>query len=334
MSRSSQHKFPPATPSRDLIPEPESPRPALARPGLFRPQHALTAHSKAVLWALSATALYAVSAAMSKLALQQFNVLQVLFVRQLIVLLLVLPALVRTPDLIRRLHLPRLHALRLAGAFLALSCGMWAIALLPLTTAIVLGFSRALFVPLLAARFLAEPLTGRRFASLIIGFAGVLIVLRPHMAGFASTAILVPLLGAAGAAIATISVRRLSQTHDSQTLLTCQALFIGLLSGIPMFGLWKNPDAASLLLLLAIGLVSTAGQWMGIRALRAGDAGLVAGLDYLSLVHAAILGLVFFSEIPDPLTLAGAAIIIASATILSRTGTWNQLKENGSGRGT
>ncbi|HHS83087.1 MAG TPA: DMT family transporter [Devosia sp.] len=277
-------------------------------------------NSRPVLWALLATALYAVAAAMSKLALEQFNVLQILFLRQLVVLALVLPSLVRAPVPMLSMRQPQLHALRLAGAFLALSCSIWALALLPLTTAIVLGFSRALFVPLLAARFLAEPLTARRIMSLLAGFGGVMIVLRPHMEGFASAAILVPLLGAAGAAIATVSVRRLSQTHDSQTLLTYQALFVGLLAGLPMFGIWKTPDMASLGLLLAIGLVSTAGQWMGIRALRAGDASLVAGLDYLSLVHAAILGLVVFSEIPDPLTLAGAAIIIASATILARTG--------------
>ena len=99
----------------------------------------MTPNAKGVLLALAAAACFATTAAMVKVAVESFHVLQILFVRQMIVFATTFPTLARDfPDSLKT-NQPRLHAVRLTGAFTALVCGIWALSLLPLSTAVTLG---------------------------------------------------------------------------------------------------------------------------------------------------------------------------------------------------
>lgn len=268
---------------------------------------------KGVIWALLATGLFATVAAMAKVAVTEYHVLQILFFRQIVVFLSSLPSIAKSfPRSLKTRH-PGLHALRLAGAFVALSTSIWAVAVLPLTTAITLAFAQVFFVALLAMRFLGEPVGPHRIGAVIVGFIGVVVAMRPGVDGIFNAYALIPLVGALGAAFAVMSVRKLSQTESTATLLVYQALFVGLLAGIPLFWLWVTPDLTGLIFLLAMGVLATIGQWVGVRALRLGEASVIGNIQYTQLIYAAILGYALFGEIPDLHTLAGAAIIIASA---------------------
>lgn len=268
---------------------------------------------KGVLLALGASALFTISAAMTKLASADYNVLQILFVRQTIILIAVLPSLARNfPENLKTRHIG-LHGIRLSGAFIALAGGFWAVAVLPLTTATVLAFSSVFFTTLLAVAFLGERVGAPRIAAIAVGFAGVLIVVRPSVSGIADLHALIAIAAALGAATAKTSIRRLSKTDRTSTLLAYQAIFIGLLAGLPMAWLWVTPDWAGLILLVSIGVVSTLAQWVGVMALRSGEASLVTSVDYMQLIYAAILGYWLFLEWPDIYTLAGASLIVGSA---------------------
>lgn len=268
---------------------------------------------RGILWALLSTALFALVAAMAKFAVTEYHVLKILFFRQIVVFLSSLPQLARGfPGSLRTGH-PALHALRLLGAFTALSAGIWAVAVLPLTTATTLFFAQVFFVALLSMWVLKEPVGPHRIAAVVAGFAGVVVVMRPGMDGLFNPYALIPLLGAIGAAVAVTAVRRLSQTESTATLLAYQAVFVGLLAGVPMTWLWVTPDLPGLALLLAMGAVATTGQWVGVKALRHGEASAIGTIQYTQILYAAALGYALFGEIPDAYTLAGAAIIIASA---------------------
>lgn len=278
----------------------------------------MVANQRAVLLALVATAMFAIASAMVKKSVITYPVLQILFIRQIVVGLSVLPSAASTfPNNLRTRH-PGLHAIRLAGAFAALSMGIWAVAELPLTTATVLAFSQVFFVVLLAALFLKEQIHAYRIAAIVIGFFGVIVVVRPGTTAMLDHMVLIAIAGAAGAAVAIVSVRKLSQTESTETLLSYQALFVGLASGIPMLWLWVQPTLADFAFMLGIGIVSTIGQWLGIMSLRAGEASVVGSIEYMKLVYAAILGFLFFSEVPDKYTLAGAALIVISALFMLR----------------
>lgn len=276
----------------------------------------MSENARGMIWALLAAAVFTIAAAMAKVAVTEYHVLQILFFRQLVVFLSALPTIARTfPKSLRTEH-PTIHVFRLLGAFTALSCGIWAVAVLPLTTATTLAFAQVFFVALLAAWFLKEPVGPHRILAIIVGFIGVVIVMRPGLDGIVDVHALIPILSVIGAAVAVISVRRLSQTETTATLLVYQAVFVGALAGFPLIWLWKTPDLVGLVFLLSMGALAAVGQWVGVKALRLGEASVVGNIEYSKLIYAAILGFVLFGEIPDSTTIVGACIIIGSAAYI------------------
>jgi drug/metabolite transporter (DMT)-like permease len=268
---------------------------------------------KGILWALLATALFAIVAAMAKVAVTEYHVLQILFFRQIVVFMSCLPSIAKSfPGSLKTQH-SKMHAARLSGAFVALSCSIWAVAVLPLTTAITLGFAQVFFVALLALGLLKEPVGKHRIAAVIVGFVGVVTVMRPGGEGIVDVHALIPIFGALGAGVAVISVRKLSQTESTATLLVYQALFVGALAGVPLFWLWVTPDLTGTLFLLAMGVLAAAANWIGVKALRLGEASVVGNIQYMQLIYAAIMGFFLFNEIPDIYTIVGAAIIVGSS---------------------
>lgn len=273
---------------------------------------------QAILWALLASILVALVSVMAKIAVTDFHVLQILFIRQMFILFSVLPSVLRDfPKSLKTKH-PFIHALRLLGAFVALSTGVWALAVLPLTTAITLAFSQVLFVALLAFIFLKEMIDLPRATAVILGFIGVVIVMHPSLDGFINIYALIPIIGALATAVAVISVRKLSQTESTATLLAYQAIFVGLLAGIPLFWLWIEPNFTEFMLLITMGIVATAANWVGVKALRLAEASLTSNIEYVKLIYAAIFGYFLFDEIPDNYTIIGAFIIVAASVYMFR----------------
>ncbi len=273
-------------------------------------------NSKGILLALIAAILFASVAAMAKIASSNYHLLQILFFRQFVILLSTLPFIIKAPLKTLKTQNTKLHFMRLVGAFIALSCGIWAVSALPLTTAITLSFSQVFFVALLALYFLEEPVGWRRLLTILVGFAGVLIVMRPAVNGVFNMHSLVPIIGALGAAVAVISVRKLTQTESTTTLLVFQAVFVGALAGIPLIWLGKIPNLPDLLFLFTMGSLAAIGQWLGVKALQYAEASLLGNIQYVKLVFAAILGYFIFNQLPDIYTISGAMIIIASAIFM------------------
>jgi drug/metabolite transporter (DMT)-like permease len=280
------------------------------------PDIAMSDNLRGILWMLLATALTSIVAALAKSAVMEYHILQILFFRQVFVFLSALPGLKKTFPHSLRTKAPFTHALRVIGSFVALFGSVWAVAVLPLTTAITLGFSQVLFLSVLALVFLKEPVGRHRITAVIIGFVGVIIVMRPGVDGFANLYTLIPIAGAFGGAVAFSCVRKLSQTESTETILAYQAIFVGLVAGVSLFWLWKTPDFDGWVLLIGMGVVATAANWVGVKALRLGEASVVGNIEYMKLIYATILGYFIFSEIPDGYTLAGASVIVVASVYI------------------
>ena len=222
-----------------------------------------------ILWALLAAALFSSVAAMAKIAVAEYHVLQILCFRQIIVFLSSLPSIKKSfPQSLKTRH-PGIHALRLMGAFAALSCGIWSVAVLPLTTAITLAFAKVFFVAILALFFLKEAVGVHRLGAVLVGFIGVIIVIRPGLDGIFNSYALIPIVGAIGASIAVTSVRNLAATESTATLLVYQALFVGALAGVPLYWLWVTPDFAGWVIVAGNGSTvysGTMGRCKGIAS--------------------------------------------------------------------
>lgn len=179
---------------------------------------------------------------------------------------------------------------------------------LPLADATAYGFTRNLFIVVLAAAFLREPIRRDRSLVALLGFAGVLIMLRPQEG--LSLASVVALAGALMAAGVIVIIKQLMRSESPVTVMFYFGFATTVITGLPTLGFWVRPTVAELLLLLVIGALGSAGQTVMIMAYRLADATILAPFDYLQLVFAALIGYLAFAELPTGWMAAGAALIV------------------------
>lgn len=218
---------------------------------------------------------------------------------------------------LRTRHL-RGHLARGLFGVSAMYCYFLSYKLLPLSEAIALGLSGPIFLTVLSIPFLGEKVGIRRWSACIVGFLGVLVMTRPG-AGVWQAAALVPLLAAVFYALAMISIRRLTATEQSGTIVFYFTVFATLagLSTAPL-GLvspelaWVWPSGSQWLIVLVIGLIGGCGQILITIAFRLAPVSVVAPFDYMALVYGFILGFVFFQEVPDAYLVVGGLVVVAS----------------------
>ena len=189
-----------------------------------------------------------------------------------------------------------------------------AIALIPISTASAILQASPLLVTLGAVLFLNEPVGWRRWLAILVGFLGVLMIIRPGLEGFDSRA-LFAVIGAVGLAARDVATRRVPSTMSSM-----QLSFLAFLMLIPAAALLLliGGDRPTLpaprdwgLIAAAIGLGVVAYYFI-VAAMRVGEISFVTPFRYTRIVFALIVGVLVFDEAPDALTLIGAFIIVAS----------------------
>lgn len=186
-----------------------------------------------------------------------------------------------------------------------------AFALLPLALVTTLTFLQAMFVIVLAALMLGERIGPRRIGAVIVGFLGVLIVMRP---GFAvvEPGMLVALAGAFVASLLMILTRSLSATEGRMTIMIYSASMGLVLIAIPAVFMWHTIQPHHLPMLLLVGVAGTTGQFLMVGAYQVAEASALAPVDYIRLIFAVAAGYLIFSEVPDFWTWAGAAVILGA----------------------
>ena len=152
----------------------------------------------------------------------------------------------------------------------------------------------------------------RRWTAVNIGFIGVLIVLRPGFDGFTIYGVYA-LIGAAGAGAVMVVIRILTRSESPTTILTYQALGVGLAVAIPGIWFWQWPSMLDWVLLIAMGLISYGAQMLNIIAYKYGEASVMASLDYARLIYSIFFGWLLFESLPDVWTLLGALVIIGAS---------------------
>jgi drug/metabolite transporter (DMT)-like permease len=280
---------------------------------MSRPSAPLSSEShtlRGVLWMLGAVFSFAAMAIAVRELQRHIGILQILALRTLVTLVLVSLLVARhgvAPIATRRLPLHATRALvHLAGQF----CWMYAIGALALATVFAIEFTMPVWVALLAAAFLGEHLTRPRVAQLILGLAGVAIILRPGVGAFHPAA-LVMILGSLFYAGNMIFTKRLSAT-DSALAVTfwMSAVQMPLTLAVALPG-WAAPQLADAPWILVIGAGSFAAHYSMTRAMKYADATVVVSIDFIRLPLIAVVGALFYGEPFDPLVIVGAAVIFA-----------------------
>ena len=288
---------------------PPAPRPA-------PPRAAPTDQRRAILGVLGAGALFAVAAAAVKALGGALPVAEVVLFRNLFAMPVLLTLALRHGGVRAfRTRDPLAHAGRCLWGLL----GMWGAfagyAALPLATVTALGFTMPLFLTALSVPLLGERVGPRRLLALGVGFAGVLLMLRPgaEMAAPDPFAVGLVLAGAFGWAMAMISIRRMgARGEGSVTIVLWFAVGAALVAGLLAIPGWVWPTGREWGLLAAIGLVSAGAQLLMTGAYRAADTTLLAPFEYSAILWTTALGVVAWAEVPDGWDLAGIAVLVGS----------------------
>lgn len=205
----------------------------------------------------------------------------------------------------------RWHALRAVLASIAMFGFFFGLSRMPLVNALTLAFTAPLIVTALSVPVLGESVGWRRWAAVIAGFSGVLVVLRPG-AGLASPASLSVLAAAAAYAGLALTARKLTATETTYSMSTyaiagpmCVAVFT-----LPDTMTWPTPSAW---LLFSLAGLCSVGAWVGIvGGYRRASPAILAPFEYTALIGGAVAGYLIWDEVPDRYVVLGSAIIIAS----------------------
>ncbi|MFM6852992.1 MAG: DMT family transporter [Sphingopyxis sp.] len=212
------------------------------------------------------------------------------------------------------------HLSRMGIGLTAMTFNFLGMTMLPLAEATVIGFTVPLFATIFAAVMLKEA-TGRyRWGAVLLGFIGILVVVRPDSAAMLApghaTGSLVALAGAVGTAGVTIFIRRLGATEPATTTVFWFTASSLVPLGVLMLHFGRGHDGATWGLLAAIGLSGGLAQMLLTLSLRYAPVAVVLPMDYTSLIWATLFGWLLFGALPVPETLVGAPIIIASGLII------------------
>lgn len=204
---------------------------------------------------------------------------------------------------------------------LAMTASFAALLYLPLSEAVAIGYTAPLVTVVLAALVLKETVRGYRWSAVLIGFAGVLIILWPHVqsglsagavGGVSSFGATIALIGACCTAGAMIQTRRLTATEKTGAIVFYFSLLTTLLGlASAPFG-WAAPGLGDAALLVGIGILGGVSQILLTESYRFGDASLIAPFEYTTMIWAILIGWLAFDQLPGAAVVIGGIIVVGS----------------------
>jgi len=272
-----------------------------------------------VLWMLIATFFFALMGTFVKLGGENFTPTELVFYRSSISLVFII-GIMSWKNISYSSNYIKLHLSRSVIGFISLLFFFYAINHLPLSTAISLNYTSPLFLGLLMPLILRRKVKKWLFLAVTIGFLGVFFILKPTIENHNYFAGLIGLISGLGAAIAYLFVTQLGQLKEPVLRTIFYFTLVSTMcSGIMMlFGEVSTIQFKYILILLALGSTATIAQIAITKAYLVGNTLGNAGLSYLTIIFATIIGVVWFGEFMDWKTTLGIVLIIISGIFASK----------------
>jgi len=255
----------------------------------------------------------------------------IVFFRNFYVLMLLIPLLLCRPPRggIKTGHF-RLHLIRSTAGLVGMYCFFYALGHLPFAEAVLFSFTSPLFIPIIAYLWIGEPVPVRIRGAVLIGFAGVLLVLKPGTDMFKPISF-VGLISGFSVAIAMVSIRRMSASEPPARIVFYFSLLATPVSCFPLFVSWQSPQGGTWGILFLMGLFAVTGQLMMTKGYSLAAAAQVGPFSYGIVIFSALIGQIFWNESVDWMTAAGALLICfagilttyRSKAVPATPGTWH-----------
>lgn len=266
--------------------------------------------SGAVFWMLGAVVFLTTMAVAGRELAGDMSIFEIMFFRNAICLAILCAMILHYGRHLFRTQRLRLHGFRNFVHFFAQAGWYFGVVYLPLAEVFAIEFTTPIWTAILAAIFLAERLTPLRIAGTLLGFAGVLVILRPGVE-IVDPAALVVLGAAFGFAVTFVVTRSMAPTETPLTLLFYMNLVQLPMAAAAMLPHWVWPQAEHWPWIALTGLAGLGSHYCFARAFALADAALVAPIDFVRLPLAALLGYMVYQEPTNVFVFVGAAVIFA-----------------------
>jgi len=306
------------SPLSDIAPPSGELRAALFRPSRFIAWfQRLSGPAQSAIYMLLSAAMFAAMSAMIRIGSTELHAFEIVFFRSLFGLMFMLPWLVGHASHAFRPGRRGSYLIRSLFSLSAMLCSFYATAHMPIADAIALSFAAPLFATAGAALFLGEIVRLRRWSATLVGFAGVMIILRPGAEAMQPAAI-VAVVGAAFIAGAILTVKSLSRTEPTELIVANMAIYLVPLTLIPALFVWTWPSLEIWIWMAVMGAFGTVGQILMTRGFAVAEASLAITFDYARLPFAAVIAFVSFGEIPTLWTFIGTGVIAAATLYIAQ----------------
>lgn len=267
-------------------------------------------YAQGVFWAVMISVVSVTNDVLMRFLGERLHVVEISFFRFFFCMITVLPFMANKGFHTFKTTQPGMHALRAILGAVALSLCCYSVNIMPLSENTTIMFAEPLFFLPLAFILLKEKVDAPRWIATLVGFFGLLIILRPGTDAFHIVAF-VPMTAAVLFALSNVMVKKMTGEH-AFTMLFYFGLGTTLFAFIPLIFVWEMPTLNELGLLIMLGIGGNMIQVCLFRAFAATDASALAPFRYVEFIISAIFGYVFFSQIPTIWILSGAALITAS----------------------
>lgn len=267
---------------------------------------------------LSASLTFAMLGAVVKVVSLSLTTEMVVFFRNFCSLFFILPWIWYSPPPggVRTSYFA-LHLLRSMAGLGGMYCFFYVIARLQLSESFLLMSTAPLFIPIIAYVWIHEPVERKVRGAIIIGFIGIILILKPGMGVFRPIAFVGLGAGLMGA-LAMVSIRRMSSSEPTIRIVFYFTVFGTLISAMPLVWSWQSPKAEIWWLLVLMGLLAAVGQFLLTKGYSLAPAAKVGPFSYSNVVFAMLLGWVLWGEGLDFLTWVGAFLICIAGIITTR----------------
>jgi drug/metabolite transporter (DMT)-like permease len=252
---------------------------------------------------------------MIRFASHDVHAFVIVFFRNLFGTLVLVPMMLRNKGLMRIGRL-RANLRRATSGFIATTGTFYAVSHAPLATALSINYTAPLFATVGAVLFLGEKIQARRVAALIIGFAGMLIVVRPGALPM-TPGVLAAMLSAVSTSFSIIAIRQLVASDDSRSVAAWTFILMTPPSLVLAVLYWTPPPLALWPLLFVIGCVAAVGQLAMNRAFALAEASAVLPYDFVRFGLVTIFGIAIFDERLDAMTILGGIVIFGATVYLA-----------------
>ena len=273
--------------------------------------------TKAIILNILSIVFFSIMVIFIRKASENLHILEVVFFRNLLAFIVMLPLLTSTGLAAIKMNNTKLFFMRGFFGAIGMLAGFTCLTLIPLAQATAISFSKPIFITIGATIFLGEIIKARRIAAIIIGIIGMLIIVQPGVNSL-SFGIMLAIIAALAHSINALIVKKLTLTDSPQAIVMWMVIILIPITFVPAVTVWQWPSFETWLYLWGIAIVGTLAHFSWTKSYTMAEITSLESIEFIKLPIMALFGWMIFSEIPGTWTWIGGSIIFLSTIYISR----------------